>query len=386
MLTDRADDRLPWVDVLRGLSILAVVLLHINIRIPFGQSAPGSHLPRAISRVVFASGFYGVKVFFVVSGFLITTTIFRRWQTLSDVNVGRFYRFRFARIAPCLLALLALLSALHYGHVNGFVVTRTTLGRALVAALTFHVNQLEIAVGYLPATWDVLWSLSVEEVFYGAYPLLLRFIRAPRLLVAGSIALVIAGPFARTVWAQTDMAGDYAYLAGFDCIALGCLAAAVVRFCPLGPRPRSLVISAGAALMLLIVVFRGTANQLHLGRLGLDVTVLAVGTALFLWGIASPIEYRHEAKMAWSSAIRWLGRHSYEIYLTHSFVTVVGLQLYQALGSPRRTIPLWHVAMVLLCAFIGWLVARFFSEPANRYFRQGAGAESKVPSLQLVNT
>src|SRR5262249_13883473 len=120
MLTDRSDDRLPWVDVLRGLSILAVVLLHINIRIPFGQRALGSHLPRAISRVVFASGFYGVKVFFVVSGFLITNTIFRRWQALSDVEVRRFYRFRLARIAPCLLALLALLSALHFGHVNGF--------------------------------------------------------------------------------------------------------------------------------------------------------------------------------------------------------------------------------------------------------------------------
>jgi hypothetical protein len=49
-LTDRTD-RLPWVDVLRGLSILAVVLLHINIRIPFGHSALGSHLLRAVSRV-----------------------------------------------------------------------------------------------------------------------------------------------------------------------------------------------------------------------------------------------------------------------------------------------------------------------------------------------
>ena len=90
-------------------------------------------------------------------------------------SVRAFYQMRFARIAPLLLALLAILSALHFAHVRHFIVPQTTggLGRALVAALTFHINVLEARRGYLPGNWDILWSLSVEEMFYLFFPLIL---------------------------------------------------------------------------------------------------------------------------------------------------------------------------------------------------------------------
>ena len=63
-----------------------------------------------------------------------------------------FYQLRFARIAPLLFLLLVVLSGLHLAHVKGFVVTEKTggLGRALFAALTFHVNLLEARREYLP--------------------------------------------------------------------------------------------------------------------------------------------------------------------------------------------------------------------------------------------
>jgi len=385
MSSQIADDRLPWVDVLRGLSILAVVLLHINIRIPFAQSAIGNHLPREVSRVLFGSGFFGVRVFFVISGFLITTTILRRWHALADVNVARFYQLRFARIAPCLLALLALLSVLHFGDVQGFVVTKTTLGRALVAALAFRVNQLEISVGYLPAPWDVLWSLSIEEVFYLAYPLLLRFIRAPWFVAGTAAVLVVTGPLARTVWAGSDMAADYGYLAGFDCIAFGCLAAVACRQWRLSPPALRIASGAGAMLFLLVVVFRGTARQLHLGELGLDVTLLSAGTGLFLWGTVGLGAMQPSLQTAWLAPLRWLGQHSYEVYLTHSFVTVLGARLYQALGSHKNSAPVWHLGIVLVCALLGWLVARFFSEPANRFLRQRFNSERQATAMQLAS-
>lgn len=161
--------RWQGIDVLRGLSILAVVLLHIDDRIPFARSGIGSHLPRAVSRVVFRNCYDGVKIFFVISGFLITSNILRRWGAQGHVDLKAFYRLRFARIMPCLLVLLAILACLHALHLSGFVIDppRTSLARALFAALTFHLNWLEIQVGYLPANWDVLWSLSVEEVSTG---------------------------------------------------------------------------------------------------------------------------------------------------------------------------------------------------------------------------
>jgi len=75
---------------------------------------------------------------------------------------------RFARIAPLLFLLLAILGILHFANFEDFVVSAKTggIGRALLAALTFHVNVLEARRGYLPGNWDILWSLSVEEMFY----------------------------------------------------------------------------------------------------------------------------------------------------------------------------------------------------------------------------
>ena len=83
-----------------------------------------------------------------------------------------FYRIRFARIAPLLVLIVAVLSALALAHVEGFQFShkRAPLWRAVVSAFTFHLNWLEARFGYLPANWDVMWSLSIEEVFYLFFP------------------------------------------------------------------------------------------------------------------------------------------------------------------------------------------------------------------------
>jgi peptidoglycan/LPS O-acetylase OafA/YrhL len=168
----RAKGRIDGVDLLRSLAIFFVLMNHVNMRLLIAKVPYTEGLPdRLVSSLVW-NGQLGVQMFFAISGFLITTTTRRRWGTLSRVSLHGFYVMRFARIMPLLLALLVVLSVLHLAHIKDFVVTTKTggLGRALFAALTFHVNVLEARRGYLPGNWDILWSLSVEEVFYLCFP------------------------------------------------------------------------------------------------------------------------------------------------------------------------------------------------------------------------
>src|ERR1700728_3642019 len=170
----RSWTRLDGVDVLRGLSIFFVLINHVNMRlrlehVPYTQGMP----EQLVSSLVW-NGQLGVQIFFAVSGFLITSTSLRRWGSLARVSIRDFYLLRFARIAPLLLSLLVALSLLHFWHFGDFIVTAKTggFGRALFAALTFHVNVLEARRGYLPGSWDILWSLSVEEMFYLFFPVI----------------------------------------------------------------------------------------------------------------------------------------------------------------------------------------------------------------------
>src|ERR1700761_3820811 len=218
--------RLAGVDVLRGLCVLLVVLHHTNLRFVLNDY-PVDVLPGLLKRVLFWTGTYSVITFFVISGFLITGLSIRRWNALGSVHVGRFYQMRFARIAPCLLLLLTIGSVLHLAGTHGFTIQpdNASLQRALLAALTFHVNWLEGHHGYLPGNWDVLWSLSIEETFYVIFPLACVLIRNERLLLFPLACLIVAGPINRVWLADQDPWGTYAYLSCSDGIAFGCLVA-----------------------------------------------------------------------------------------------------------------------------------------------------------------
>ncbi len=142
---DSGRSRLQGVDVLRGLSVLLVTLHHIHLRFWINDYDVDHVLPKPVNQVLFWSGYYAVITFFVISGFLITGLSIRRWQHLGGIQMGRFYTMRAARILPCLLALLLILSVLDLAGAPEFVIEpeRASLARALWAALTFHVNWLE---------------------------------------------------------------------------------------------------------------------------------------------------------------------------------------------------------------------------------------------------
>jgi peptidoglycan/LPS O-acetylase OafA/YrhL len=273
---------------------------------------------------------------------------------------------------PCLAALLVLLATLHLFHVPQFTINpqKTTLWRALLAAAGFHVNWLEAKVGYLPAAWDVLWSLSVEEVFYFGFPLLCTFLRRQWLLVAAFAGFIVAGPFARVL--LNDLWGEYGYAASMDGIAFGCLAAIVCARVRLSRVSAHVMFWSGLALMLLIEVFRPLAFKIGFYKLGLDVTLLEIGTALLLMVLQQNSAATSEAprfSRIFSAPLEWFGRISYEVYLTHMLVVWPMVYAYRASGQSAGWQPLWFLVITALCGALGYAVSRWYSEPANRGLR-----------------
>jgi peptidoglycan/LPS O-acetylase OafA/YrhL len=371
----RSWKRLDGVDLLRGLAIFFVLMNHVNMRL-LGAKVPYlKGLPLQLIYSLVWNGQFGVQMFFVVSGFLITATTLRRWGSLPAISVPDFYRLRFARIAPLLFLLLAVLSGLHLAHVRDFVVSAKTggLGRALFAALTFHINLLEAQRGYLPGGWDILWSLSVEEMFYLFFPVICRLLGRGKLLIALLLGFVVLGPFGRTVLAHGNgVWKEYSYLGGMDAIALGCLTALVVSRVRFSRLQLEVLGSSGAILLIFSLCFSVRAYIWGLGRNGLNMTILALGTCML---IAAAAQTQWKSPRIFSPLLK-LGQRSYEIYLTHIFVVFALFGLFVKAGKPMRGVPALFLAVIVIAGLLGEAVARFFSDPMNRLLRRRFGDSS----------
>ena len=176
MRGDRPIAYRPDIDGMRALAVLAVVGYH---------AAPG----------VIKGGYVGVDVFFVISGFLISSIILSEREAGSFSLVG-FYGRRIRRLFPALALVLAATWLLGWFYLLPHEFR--ALGKHMAAGAAYFINfTLKRESGYFDVAADDkpllhLWSLSVEEQFYIFWPLLLLLIRGRRSLIAVIAALAIA--------------------------------------------------------------------------------------------------------------------------------------------------------------------------------------------------
>lgn len=360
--------RVDGIDLLRGAAIFFVLMNHVNMQLLFRDVPYLVGLPKQLVYTLVWNGQPGVQMFFAVSGYLITSTSMRRWGSAGALKVRKFYRLRFARIAPLMLLLLCVLSGLDVGGVRHFVVERTTggLGRALVAALTFHVNYLEATRGYLPGSWDILWSLSVEEMFYLFFPWVARGLGKKRWLFVLLVLLMVAGPFARMkAFDANPVWREYSYMGGMDAIAMGCMTAMLLAGRRLSRRWVWVCGSLGAALLVFSFGFSIEAYKIGLGKSGLLMTVVGFGACLVIVA-AVQTEWR-APRVLWP--LLQMGQRSYEIYLTHMFVVMGLFAVFVAWGKPLGAVWWLFGAVMVVATALGWVVSVGFSEPMNRWLR-----------------
>ncbi len=362
--------RNPGIDLLRGLSILLVVMNHIGLRIPLQRTDLAQVVPGWLLKALIYNGLPAVYVFFVISGFLITRNALARWGTLGAVHLRDFYGRRFARIVPLLVVLLAVLAALHLLGVPDYVIGKPgqSLPGAMASALGLYLNVYEAHTGYLPGNWDVLWSLSIEEVFYIGFPLLCLAIRRLRVLVPLLVLLALSLPFTRALASGNEIWMEKAYLPGMAAIASGVLGALVAARWHASRAAATGMVAVGGGLLGGLLL-RGNLLWPYLGHgvmlvLTLSSTMLVLG--LHGRAATAPMPPRGWRGTGW---LRACGRLSYEIYLTHMFVVYGAVGLYHAVGSPLPTGYLWYPPVLLLAGLLGAAVARWFSQPSERALR-----------------
>jgi peptidoglycan/LPS O-acetylase OafA/YrhL len=347
---------MPGIDAMRALAVLAV----------FGYHAGLGWLP---------GGFLGVDVFFVISGYLITSLLLREFRGTGGVKLGRFWIRRARRLLPAvgvLIAVAMVVSAI--ADPNKIDQTR---GDALASLFYFanwhfifaHTSYFE-QFGR-PSLFTHLWSLSVEEQFYLFWPIVfaagMKFFGRGRLLLG-----VLAGASASVVlaWILFDPGHDASRVYyGTDTHAVGLLAGVALAlvwspveirthksFGPLvGPILDALgVVALGYLILCFVHVHDYDLALWHGGY-----AWVAIATALLLAALAHPAA--RLGHIIGRPALLWLGLRSYSFYLWHWPVLVMtrpGVDI----NLPRGIlIPLQLIA----CLILADLSYRFVELPFN---------------------
>ncbi|HEX5466231.1 MAG TPA: acyltransferase, partial [Candidatus Limnocylindrales bacterium] len=305
----------PELDGLRGVAILIVMLGHLNV-LGLGAAAK-----------------VGVMLFFVLSGYLITSLMVAEQAATGTVDLRAFYLRRAARLLPALLLVLIVVGLLYQAEGWAF-------GPVALPVIAYVGNWVIALGGHMPFLTHT-WSLAIEEQFYLLWPVAFLLIgrsrHARNLLIAfalGAVVWRLASPPPFATNATVTMA---------DGILIGCALGLGM------PSLRSMTAVTGWGLLLVSLII-GVAGA---NRLDLAVATLA-GAVLIM------AAEQQGSRILASAPLRMTGRISYGLYLWNSIIIdVLGLRSVSLLIA---------LPVGLLCSFAAAALSyRYVERPFLRW-------------------
>lgn len=354
----QSGDYRPDVDGLRAFAVIAVMLFH---------AWPG----------LFGFGIFGVDVFFVISGYLITNIILKD-MARGSFSLKKFYQRRILRILPplvfilfaCLLAGFFLLTSGEYARLGANARAGAFFGGNFF--LMAEAGYFDVASSLKPLLH--LWSLGIEEQFYIVYPFLLLL--AARysatlfvIILLGGLSLLAGPQISASLFGEDGIVRYYSPLARAFDLCAGALVAIITR--NRRDFPRHGAIFAFLGLMLLVVSCLVIDSS---GPWPSWLTLLPVGgVALLVWaGPRNPIS---RILLANRAAV-FVGLISYELYLWHwpllSFANILA-------GGQEHVGDLAKIALLLAAMVLAFLLFYCLGLPIRKKYR-----ESKTMSLALL--
>lgn len=291
----------PALDGIRAFAVLMVMCFHAGV--------PRIH-----------GGFLGVDVFFVLSGFLITAILLNEYERTRTIQLGVFFKRRFARLTPPLVAMIAV-----YLLVSGYLWPELTFAESFRNALAalFYISDYTLTFWAFPAPLAHTWSLSVEEQFYLVWPFAILYLfRSDRSRHAMKwlLFLYVSVTLWRMGWAFFSENPYQNTYYRFDTRATGLILGALLAAFSKAHKDLKLPIHpnllAIAALLTFAIYSWKVGNVPTIGMtLGIVLAEFASVTliAVSIWSDRQAMAYRILA----NPVSVYLGKMSYGLYLWH---------------------------------------------------------------------
>ncbi|MCQ4087341.1 acyltransferase family protein [Saccharibacillus sp. JS10] len=304
-------------DGLRALAVLAVMAYHLNL-----DFVPG--------------GLFGVGIFFVLSGYLITDLLWSQWQEQGSIALGTFYIRRARRLLPGMFTVIgAIMIWLFFADPSRLSELRGDIAAGALYISNWwyifhHVSYFESFSA--PSPLGHFWSLAVEEQFYILWPILLLLLaplmrkKLPLFMFILGLALLSVEMMALLYNPDLDPSRVYY---GTDTRAFALLAgAALAVILPSHKLSSSLSIGKkigleliGIAALVFLITQMLTGSEYDSALYTGGMALQALATMLLIAALAHPSSVL--GRLFGIAPLRWIGRHSYGLYLWHYPVIVL---------------------------------------------------------------